>query len=139
MDIIARIKALNLPVGKYVVFGSAVMEIHGIRPAKDIDIAITEELYQELKRRGWKRKWNFKRLLTCKALKLGGNEAFTNLYWKAYQIPTKDLIKNAEFFEGIPFMSLRDYLFYKTHLPRQKDKDDVVLIENYLKTKEAYE
>ncbi len=29
-------------------------------------------------------------------------------------------------------MSLPDYLFYKKHLPRQKDKEDVKLIENYL-------
>ncbi len=135
MDILSRIKALNLPIGQYVVFGSAVMEIYDIRKAKDIDIVVTEDLYKELKKRGWKRKWNFKRVLTCKALNLEGNEAFTNLHWKDYQVKTEDLVKNAELIEGIPFMSLKDYLFYKKHLPREKDKKDVELIENYLRNK----
>ncbi len=135
MDIISRIRALNLPVGDYVVFGSSVMEVHGIRKAKDIDIVVSEALYQGLKKRGWRRKWNFKRVLICKALKFENKEAFTNLYWKQYRTKTKDLIRNAEIIEGIPFMSLRDYLDYKKHLPREKDKRDVVLLEGYLSKK----
>jgi hypothetical protein len=135
MGIIERIKLLNLPVGKYIVFGSAVTEIHGIRKARDIDLVITRDLYKELKKRGWKRKWNFRRMLTCRALKFGSNEAFTNLFWKDYQIKTEDLIKNAEFIDGVPFMSLQDYLFYKKHLPREKDKRDVELMENYIAQK----
>jgi hypothetical protein len=132
MNIVSRIKDLNLPMGQYVVFGSAVMEVHGIRPAKDIDIVIDQGLYQELKRRGWRRKWNFKRVLTCKALQFENNEAFTNLYWKDYRITTGELINNAELIDGVPFMSIQDYLLYKKHLPREKDKKDVILLENYL-------
>lgn len=138
MDALSRAKALNLPLGHYLVFGSAVMEIHNIRTAKDIDIVVDDYLYKELKKRGWKRKWNFKRVFTCKALKQGSNEAFTNLLWKDYQIKTADLIKNAELVEGIPFMSLKDYLFYKKHLPREKDKRDVELIEKYLNSSSTH-
>lgn len=132
MDIISRVKALHLPVGEYLVFGSGVMEINGIRPAKDVDLLITDELYRQLRTQGWRRKWNHKRVLTCKALKKGDSEAFTNLYWKAYQFHTKDLIAKAEMIDGVPFMSLKDYLFYKQHLPRDKDKQDVLLMQNYL-------
>ncbi|MEQ1561263.1 MAG: hypothetical protein ABL899_00910 [Nitrospira sp.] len=132
MDFVSKIKALNLPSGKYIVFGSGVMEIHGIRKAKDVDVLINEELYDELKKRGWKRKWFFKRVLTCKALTNENNEAFTNLLWKDYKKATDDVIKKAEIIDGIPFMSLVDYVEYKKHLPRKKDKDDVVLIEKYL-------
>lgn len=135
MNLISKIKALNLPTGKYVVFGSAVMEIHGIRKAKDIDLVINEDLYRELKKRGWKRKWSFRRFLWCKALQQDGVEAFTNLYWINYFVKTADLIKNAEMIESIPFMSLQDYLFYKKHLPREKDKQDVKLIKNYMTSK----
>ncbi len=52
MDLISRIKALDLPVGQYIVFGSSVMEMHGIRKAKDIDVVVTQVLYTELKNRG---------------------------------------------------------------------------------------
>lgn len=132
MDIVSRVKALNLPLGEYLVFGSGVMEVHGIRPAKDVDLLITDELYRQLRKQGWRRKWNHKRVLTCKALIKDDSEAFTNLYWKAYQFHTKDLIAQAEMIDGLPFMSLKDYLFYKTHLPRAKDKQDVILMRDYL-------
>ncbi len=134
MDTVSKIKSLNLPFGKYMVFGSAVMELHNIRKAKDIDLLINEELYKELRKNGWSRKWNFKRVLTCKAVKKDSVEAFTNLKWKNYQFETEDLIRNAENINGVPFMKLEDYLEYKKHLPREKDKNDVILMQNFLKT-----
>ena len=79
MEIISRIKSLNLPLGKYIVFGSAVMEVHGIRKAKDIDVIVDKDVYEELKRSGWRRHWFFKRVLICKALKKDGNEAFSHI------------------------------------------------------------
>mgnify|MGYP006385881877 CR=1 len=129
---ISRIKSLGLPIGKYIVFGSSVMEIHGIRKAKDIDLIVDDEVYSELKKRGWKRHWFFRRVLTCKALKSGGIEAFSNIKWKKYRVENDELFKKAELINGVPFMSLKDYLFYKKHLPREKDKRDVELIEKYL-------
>jgi hypothetical protein len=132
MDVISRIKALNLPIGKYIVFGSSVMEVHGIRKAKDVDLIIDQDLYKELKRRGWKRHWFFKRVLVCKALKKDGNEAFTHIKWKNYRVENDELIGNAEVIDGVPFMRLEEYLKYKKCLPRMKDKRDVTLIEEYL-------
>ncbi len=132
MDVILRIKSLKLPVGKYVVFGSSVMEVHGIRKARDIDLIVDEDLYKELQRRGWERYWFFKRVLTCKALKKDGNEAFSNIKWKNYQVENEELFKNAEIIDGVPFMQLREYLRYKRLLPREKDKKDVKLLEEYL-------
>ena len=131
MDILSRIKSLNLPIGKYIVFGSAVMEVHGIRKAKDVDLIVDKDVYKELKRRGWKRHWFFKRFLTCKALKKNGNEAFSHIKWKKYRVENDELFKNAEIINGVPFMELREYLKYKRCLPREKDKRDVVLLEEY--------
>lgn len=132
MDIISKIKSLNLPIGKYIVFGSSVMEVHGIRKAKDVDLIVDKDVYKELKRRGWKRHWFFKRVLTCKALKKDGNEAFSHIKWKNYRVENDELFKNAEIIEGVPFMELNEYLRYKRCLPREKDKRDVKLIEAYL-------
>lgn len=135
MDIISRVKSLNLPIGKYIVFGSSVMEVHGIRKAKDVDLIVDKDVFNELKRRGWKRHWFFKRVLTCKALKKDGNEAFSHIKWKNYRVGNHELFKNAEIIEGVPFMRLDEYLKYKKCLPRDKDKRDVVLIEKYLAQK----
>lgn len=132
MDAISRIKSLNLPIGKYIVFGSSVMEVHGIRKAKDVDIIVDKDIYKELKRRGWKRHWFFRRVLTCKALKKDENEAFSHIKWKNYRVENHELFKNAEIIDGVPFMELNEYLRYKKCLPREKDKMDVKLIEDYL-------
>ena len=52
MNIVERIKKLNLPVGHYVVVGSGVMDALGMRPAHDIDIAVTPELFKTLRTSG---------------------------------------------------------------------------------------
>jgi hypothetical protein len=137
MDIFSRIKELNLPIGKYVVYGSGVLEAHGIRKANDVDLVVDDDLYQELKNRGWKRKILFStRMWHCKALSDGkGNEAYTNLKWRNYNVKTPYLIENAEVINGIPFMQLKSYLDYKKILPRDKDKRDVDLIQNYFSRK----
>ncbi|MCF7865337.1 MAG: hypothetical protein K9M11_02420 [Candidatus Pacebacteria bacterium] len=135
MDIVSRVKVLNLPVGKYCVFGSGVLEIHGIRKAKDVDVLVTPDLYLELKKQGWKRKWIFWRTFFCKAITNGSNEAFTNLHWGAFQPDTTELIKRAEFFDGIPFLRLEDLLAFLLYSPRKKDKDGVRRIEEYFASK----
>jgi hypothetical protein len=65
-------------------------------------------------------------------LKKDNIECYTNLFWKNYKYNTDYLINRAEIIEGVPFMSILDYLEYKRHLPREKDKQDVILIENFL-------
>lgn len=132
MDIVSRVKILNLPKGEYCVFGSGVLEIHGIRKAKDVDVLVTEKLYQELKQQGWKRKWFFWRTLWSKAIVKGTNEAFNNLYWaNSYRPKTEDLIARAEYYDGIPFLTLHDLLEFQRNLPRKKDKDGVRRVEAY--------
>ncbi len=138
MDIISRVKLLNLPIGEYCVFGSGVLEIHGIRKARDVDVLVTENLYKQLKESGWKRKWFFWRTLWAKAIVNGENEAFTNLRWaNSYKPITQDLINRAEFHDGIPFLRLEDLLEFTSHLPRKKDKKGVVLMKNYLASKNS--
>ena len=46
MDIFARIKKFNLPRGEYAVFGSALLDVWGIRRAADLDIIATPELFE---------------------------------------------------------------------------------------------
>jgi hypothetical protein len=98
-------------------------------------LIVDKDVYKELKKRGWKRHWFFKRVLTCKALKKDGNEAFSHIKWKNYRVENDELFKNAEIIDGVPFMELNEYLRYKRCLPREKDKKDVKLMEKYLSRK----
>ncbi|MES2471093.1 MAG: hypothetical protein V4526_02600 [Patescibacteria group bacterium] len=136
MDIVSRTKALNLPIGQYCVFGSGVLEVHGIRKAKDIDILVNGELFKKLKKEGWKRKWFFWRTLWAKCITNGQNEAFTNLYWaRKYRPNTQELINRAELHDGIPFLQLEDLLEFQRNLPREKDKRGVKMMEDYFASK----
>jgi hypothetical protein len=49
VDIFREVKALDLPFGEYVVFGSGPLAAHGIRPTSDVDLFVTTMLYEKLK------------------------------------------------------------------------------------------
>jgi hypothetical protein len=52
MRLIEELKALNLPLGQYIVTGSGTLAALGIRNAADIDIAVTPALYAALRESG---------------------------------------------------------------------------------------
>jgi hypothetical protein len=132
MSIFDRVKSLNLPLGKYVVIGG-VMEAHGIRPARDIDLLVVPDLFKQLQKEGWKRKWFFWRTLSCKLITNGKDaEAFSTYQYKNYRPTTEELISRAEMINDIPFLPLTDLMAFKKELARAKDLRDVELIKSFL-------
>ncbi len=135
-SIFERVKSLNLPLGQYIIIGG-VMEAHGIRPARDVDLLVNKELFQQLKNDGWKRKWFFWRVLRCKLLVKGDTEVFSNYKYKNYRPDTDELIKNADIIEGLPFLPLTELIKFKSELAREKDLRDVELMKIFLNTHES--
>jgi hypothetical protein len=133
MNIIEEVKKINLPKDKYVVFGSGILAAKGIRPAKDVDFAVTSDLFRQLQRAGWKRKFFFIRFLSCKLITTGIYEAFSNVRRGKYQKSVEELIESAEVIEGIPFMNLEELRAFKQELGRPKDLNDIQLIDDYLR------
>ncbi len=129
MDIIQKVKSLNLPVGQYAVFGSAPMAIRKIRESHDIDMVVTEELYQHLKDHGWKDKVsnNGSKMLHKDEFEVGMSWEFGE-----YKPDVANLIQNADMFEGIPFVKLEEVLKWKKAWGRDKDQVDIKLIEEYM-------
>lgn len=134
-----RVKELHFPFGKYVVVGGA-MEALSIRKANDIDVVVTEDLFDELVKNGEKvcncedceeiRKMGSRKRI----IKREGVEIISEYSWKnLYRADTETLIKNAHIIEGVPFVQLEELLKWKKAANREKDKKDVVLIEDYLK------
>lgn len=138
-----RVKELNLPFGEYVVVGGA-MEAFGIRKANDIDVVVSEDLFNELVQKG--EKGDDYRVCNCedceeirqtgskkRIIKREGVEIISEYSWKnAYRADTDTLIKNAHVIEGVPFVQLEELLKWKKAANREKDKKDVVLIEQFL-------
>ncbi len=131
MKICDQVKSLNLPLGQYVVVGGGVLAAHGIRDFKDIDILITEELFDELKKNGW----------TVKVTSWGSNNVVNGIVeagpgivsCKNYEPDITKVIKEADIINGIPFMNLYELVKFKKALGREKDLADVRLVEEHLK------
>lgn len=130
MDIFSDVKSLGFPLKKYVVVGGGVLAAHGIRKTEDIDIVVTPELFEEIKRQeGWRedKKPNGEPCL-CK----NEYEVYLDVNCDSYQPTTEELIKRADIINGIPFISLNDLLLFKKGYSRPKDKPDIKLIKDAL-------
>lgn len=132
-DVIAALKQLNLPAGEYCLFGGSSLAIRGIRPTPDIDLFVTPQLYEELKKRGWKEVF-VKKGMYCLESKSNGleSEACKTCGEDDTWIPNiQEYINNPEVVEGIPFMSLKALYEWKADTARQRDLDDLKLIDDY--------
>lgn len=127
-------KKLDLPTDKYVIVGSSVLELHDIRKSKrDIDFVVSADLYRELRRRGWKRKWFFTGFWQCKALQSGNFEAYSNMHRGSFNPKTEDVIARADVVDGVSYASLQDLAGLKRGIGREKDFNDIKLIEEHVK------
>ena len=120
MNIIERVKSLNLPFGEYVIVGSGIMEALGMRKAGDIDISVTEELFEKLQHVA--DAWREERIDIKRKL-LDGE----------YPVTTQELIESSVVIEGIPFMNLEELIKFKQATAREKDFKDIELINSYLR------
>jgi hypothetical protein len=133
VNIFKEVKELNLPIGEYIVVGSGPMAARGIRECKDIDILVSEKLYNKLVAEDWRIVEIAGVTRKLMVLKKGLFEINKDLKFGKYNPETQNLINNAEIINGIPFLSLPELIKFKTALGRQKDFDDIKLIEKYLK------
>lgn len=131
MDIFERVKKFNLPLGEYAVFGSALLDVWSLRKAKDLDIIVTPELFEKLKKEGWeKRQGNGFPILSK------DDADVTTVQDKptdgGYCPDRLQLIKDAEIINGVPFVRIEEVIACKKDYNRPKDIEDINMIENYL-------
>ncbi len=122
--LIDSLKKQNFPKGEYAVFGSAVMAVRGIREAPNIDVIVTNKLWGDLLDQ--KHKPDDEGFIRISQIKISN-------WWFAptrKDIPT--MIKEAETIRGVPFVRLEEVRDYKTFVNRDKDKNDVKLIDQFL-------
>lgn len=129
MNIVEEVQKLNLPAGKYAVFGSGPLVVRGIRDSRDIAIVVTGELFDEL---GKDPAWTKDQIRDHHpVLRKDNVEIFKT--WAPDSWDVEGLIKGAELIDGIPFVKLDEVIDWKTLRNELKDKEDLVLIENYRK------
>lgn len=129
MNIVKKVLKLNLPIGKYAVYGSGPMSIRGIRESHDIDLIVTPDLYKDLLISGWQEAGSGDK----KHLKTDDIEIFDNWWdFDNYHPNVEQLINDAEMIEGVAFVKLDEVVKWKKAFGREKDLRDVKLIQKYL-------
>jgi len=127
-DLFQRVKDLKLPKGKYALFGSAPMGIRRLKDCHDIDIIVTEDLWNEYRNN---KNWKIKRFNDKNSyLENDGIELWKN--WNPGKWSNKKLIKEAEIIDGLPFVKLERVLEWKKLNRREKDLKDIKIIEGFL-------
>ena len=120
---------MKLPIGKYALFGSAPLGIRGLRGCHDIDIIVTEDLWNEFSKKNWDLKFSsFGNPFLCNGdIELGKD------WWKPGLWDITKLIGEADIIDGLPFVKLERVLEWKRLMGREKDFKDIEIIEKFLR------
>ena len=125
--LIESFKTLNLPKGKYVIFGSGSMLIRNLKDGHDLDILVTHDLFQEYKN---KEDWKLKPCNQDFYLSKDGMELWET--WRPGEWNTEELINNAEYIDNMAFVPLETTAKWKRINGREKDLQHVKIIEDFL-------
>jgi hypothetical protein len=128
-DFFQRVKVLRFPLGSYALFGSAPMGIRGLKECHDIDMIVTEDLWNACKNKNWEQRTN-QNGITC----LWNNEIELWKEWGPGTWDIKKLIEEAELIDDLPFVRLETVLDWKKKNGRPKDLNDIKTIEAFLQT-----
>lgn len=121
-----RLRALDLPLGEFVVFGSGPLAVRGLRDASDLDLLVTPALWDELAER-----FPREETPTGPLLRLDdGVEAFRT--WHPPVGSTTDLVAEAELIDGLPYVRLEMVLLWKRRRDLPKDRADAEVLRSVL-------
>jgi hypothetical protein len=134
--IIDAVKALGLPEGEYAVFGSALLEVYGLRRSGDIDLVVSKRLFDQLKKNDWE---FFYYDSGDEGLRWKDGDLKVEVFYYCTVVSGYSetdlgaMIERAEEMEtGVKFISLADTLKWKRVWGRPKDLRDVELFEKYM-------
>lgn len=127
--VLQNLPKLELAPEQYIVVGSGVLDVLGVRKANDIDFVTSPKFFEELKDKGWKDAKNSPSLVR------DDFEAY--LAWDSMDgNPNfEDLMITSDVVQGYNFVHLNRLLDWKRRVGRPKDITDIGLVEEYLKTK----
>lgn len=126
-----RVKELGLPLDQIIIIGSGILDQLGIRQSTDIDVATGRAVLEEIARsNGWAKKLdkNQRRYL----VKCDGSVEV----WDGWEIDGRvveydKLLDYAVEYDGVKFVSLDFLRRWKNWRGREKDIQDVKLIDEW--------
>ncbi|MEG0773880.1 hypothetical protein [Clostridium sp.] len=122
-DIIKILRDMNLPLGEYWITSGAALVIHGVKETtRDIDLGCTTNLVEQYLRKG------------CKYIVADDDTKIVEVSDKIEMLENW-FVDEIEFIDGLPVGSLESIKKQKSELGREKDINDIKLIDEYIKNK----
>ena len=133
-SIINLVKSLSLPQDKFIVVGSGIMTMHGLKDAHDIDLVVSPEILKSYsKKTDWETKYYaYPEEIGKTYLQNSDLEMYLDVNYGNFNPTLDELLGRAEYFDDIPFISLEDLIKFKTEYNRPKDHIDIQKIKTYL-------
>lgn len=131
LPVVERIRRLEIAKRDYVLVGSSVLEVLGLREAADVDLVVTSEVYEAFREKhGWH---EFTQANGKKVLSHEGSNLMT--VWAGDQL--KQLRQGVTTVDGVRIMSIEKLIEGKLQLGRRKDFADVKLLRRYLRNRKG--
>ena len=130
-DLFQRVKKLKLPIGKYALFGSAPMGVRGLKKCSDIDLIVSEEIWEKYREKSG---WDYQ--ITENGVEhIESRDSKIEFWhdWRPWYQDSSRFINDAEIIDGLPFVKLDRVLEWKRKFGREKDLEDVKIIEKFLR------
>lgn len=135
-QLVEFVRELGLEKGEYALFGGSCLTIRGLRKSPDVDIFISENLYEKFVSEGWKevasKKDNKPYLVkTVRGVPVQAFSVWEKINWRP---DITSYLTNPEVLDDIAFMPLSELYEWKKAVRRPKDVTDLGLIERYWAT-----
>ena len=127
-----KVKALNLPLDQIIVIGSGILDQLGIRPASDIDLAASSDLMKKLSEESgdWIKKFDDnQRFYFIKDD--GSAEVWDGWEFDGQVVSYDGLLDYVVEYDGVRFVNLEFLYQWKKWRSREKDVQDVKLIDEW--------
>jgi hypothetical protein len=124
--LLEEVRALELPVGEYVLAGSVPMGLAELRAVNDIDVIVSDSLWEELIHR-YAFEYNSVGAL---CIRIGHIEILNS--WYGHKGNVSELIAQAQTVRELPVMPLEWVRQWKRFSGRPKDLADLEIIDAYL-------
>ena len=122
-------KKLNLPLDEYAIVSSGPLGIRSLREIGDIDLIVTDKLWQELKEKyPIVSEGGVTKIKIAEKIEALSADSFGNVISSP---SIEEQINQSEIIDGMSFQSLRHVILFKKRLGRPKDLKDLALIEEW--------
>ncbi len=126
-------RKLNLPIDQYAITGSGPLGIRNLKEINDIDMIVSYTLWNDLAVKYLVvEKNNVKKIIMPNAgIEIFCETSFNSQFKEKDEPTVTQRIKDAEIIDELPFESLKNTLYYKYKMSRNKDLKDIKIIEEW--------